>query len=315
MSVHTPHILDELVANRFDLVITLSDDAPEAVAPQGPRGRRRRALADGRSDHRRGQSRGWCSAPIATLRDTPAESGFASGWNRWFPVVHKSRLNSTSRLRPIPAPARQPCRSGALSGDSMAKEEVLEFPGVVTELLPNATFRVKLENEHEIIAHTAGRMRKNRIRVLAGDKVLCEMTPYDLTKGRITYRFKLIGAGADGQPSGSDPGLRLAAPACSAQPDRHRARASGARPCRRDARKGRTAAQAGHPPCRPQGADRPAQGALRRLSPATRWCSPPTPSSPSAAASCPRPRRWKRPASASACSRAAPIASIPPSRC
>ena len=72
----------------------------------------------------------------------------------------------------------------------MAKEEVLEFPGVVTELLPNAMFRVKLENEHEIIAHTAGRMRKNRIRVLAGDKVLVEMTPYDLTKGRITYRFR-----------------------------------------------------------------------------------------------------------------------------
>jgi len=72
----------------------------------------------------------------------------------------------------------------------MAKEELLEFPGVVIELLPNATFRVKLENEHEIIAHTAGRMRKNRIRVLAGDKVLVEMTPYDLTKGRITYRFK-----------------------------------------------------------------------------------------------------------------------------
>ena len=73
---------------------------------------------------------------------------------------------------------------------TMTKEELLEFPGVVTELLPNATFRVKLENEHEIIAHTAGRMRKNRIRVLAGDKVLVEMTPYDLTKGRITYRFR-----------------------------------------------------------------------------------------------------------------------------
>ncbi len=72
----------------------------------------------------------------------------------------------------------------------MAKEELLEFPGTVSELLPNATFRVKLENEHEIIAHTAGKMRKNRIRVLAGDKVLVEMTPYDLTKGRITYRFK-----------------------------------------------------------------------------------------------------------------------------
>ena len=72
----------------------------------------------------------------------------------------------------------------------MAKEELLEFPGVVTELPPNATFKVKLENDHEIIAHTAGKMRKNRIRVLAGDQVTVEMTPYDLTKGRITYRHK-----------------------------------------------------------------------------------------------------------------------------
>jgi translation initiation factor IF-1 len=58
------------------------------------------------------------------------------------------------------------------------------------ELLPNATFKVKLENDHEIIAHTAGKMRKNRIRVLAGDQVTVEMTPYDLIKGRITYRHK-----------------------------------------------------------------------------------------------------------------------------
>jgi translation initiation factor IF-1 len=72
----------------------------------------------------------------------------------------------------------------------MAKEEPLEFEGIVEELLPNATFRVKLSQGHEIIAHTAGKMRKNRIRVLAGDKVLVEMTPYDLTKGRITFRFK-----------------------------------------------------------------------------------------------------------------------------
>lgn len=72
----------------------------------------------------------------------------------------------------------------------MAKEELLEFRGTVTELLPNAMFRVKLENEHEVLAHTAGKMRKNRIRVLAGDDVLVEMTPYDLSKGRITYRFK-----------------------------------------------------------------------------------------------------------------------------
>lgn len=72
----------------------------------------------------------------------------------------------------------------------MSKEELLEFPGLVTELLPNAMFRVKLENEHEITAHAAGKMRKNKIRVLTGDKVLVEMTPYDLNKGRITYRFK-----------------------------------------------------------------------------------------------------------------------------
>ena len=75
-------------------------------------------------------------------------------------------------------------------GVCMAKEEMLEFPGLVKELLPNATFRVELENGHEIIAHTAGKMRKNRIRVLAGDKVQVEMTPYDLTKGRINYRYK-----------------------------------------------------------------------------------------------------------------------------
>ncbi len=72
----------------------------------------------------------------------------------------------------------------------MAKEEVMEFNGIVKELLPNAMFRVLLDNDHEIIAHTAGKMRKFRIRVLAGDRVTVEMTPYDLTKGRITFRFK-----------------------------------------------------------------------------------------------------------------------------
>ena len=72
----------------------------------------------------------------------------------------------------------------------MPKEEMLEFKGKVTELLPKATFRVKLENDHEILAHTSGKLRKNRIRVLAGDKVLVEVTPYDLTKGRITFRLK-----------------------------------------------------------------------------------------------------------------------------
>ncbi len=72
----------------------------------------------------------------------------------------------------------------------MAKEDLIEFAGTVVELLPNANFRVELENGHVILAHTSGRMRKNRIRVLVGDKVNVEMTPYDLTKGRITFRHK-----------------------------------------------------------------------------------------------------------------------------
>jgi translation initiation factor IF-1 len=72
----------------------------------------------------------------------------------------------------------------------LAKEELMEFNGIVEEVLPNSMFRVKLENDHEIIAHAAGKMKKFRIRVLAGDKVVVEMTPYDLTKGRIIFREK-----------------------------------------------------------------------------------------------------------------------------
>jgi len=72
----------------------------------------------------------------------------------------------------------------------MSKEDAIEFQGVVSELLPNAMFKVKLDNDHEVIAHTSGKMRKNRIRVLAGDRVTVEMTPYDLPKGRITFRSK-----------------------------------------------------------------------------------------------------------------------------
>ncbi len=72
----------------------------------------------------------------------------------------------------------------------MAKEDLLEFSGVVTEILPNAMFRVKLDNDHEVLTHTSGKMRKNRIRVLSGDRVNVEMTPYDLSKGRITFRYK-----------------------------------------------------------------------------------------------------------------------------
>src|SRR3569832_1984482 len=117
------------------------------------------------------------------------------GARRWFTKQAASyrvpRLSNASYISIAPAPVggNQPCYpvSAGSFGEPMAKEDVLEFPGVVTELLPSATFRVKLGNDHEIKAHTAGKLRKNRIRVLAGDKVLCEMTPYDLTKGRLVY--------------------------------------------------------------------------------------------------------------------------------
>jgi len=80
----------------------------------------------------------------------------------------------------------------------MAKEEFLEMRGTVAELLPNAMFHMRLQNEHEILGHTAGKMRKNRIRVLVGDEVLVELTPYDLTKGSVTYRF-MPGRGGPGR--------------------------------------------------------------------------------------------------------------------
>tara|TARA_X000001036_G_scaffold148333_1_gene141005 strand:+ start:469 stop:747 length:279 start_codon:yes stop_codon:yes gene_type:complete len=72
----------------------------------------------------------------------------------------------------------------------LAKEEAIEMEGTVTESLPNTTFRVELENGHSVIAHISGKMRKHYIRILTGDTVTVELTPYDLTKGRITYRGK-----------------------------------------------------------------------------------------------------------------------------
>jgi translation initiation factor IF-1 len=72
----------------------------------------------------------------------------------------------------------------------MAKDDVIEMEGTVQETLPNTMFRVQLENGHVVTAHISGRMRKHYIRILTGDKVKVEMTPYDLTKGRITYRMK-----------------------------------------------------------------------------------------------------------------------------
>lgn len=75
-------------------------------------------------------------------------------------------------------------------GQYLAKEDVIEIQGTIKETLPNAMFKVELENDAEILAHVSGKIRMHYIRILPGDKVTVEMSPYDLTKGRITYRFK-----------------------------------------------------------------------------------------------------------------------------
>ena len=72
----------------------------------------------------------------------------------------------------------------------MSKEEAIELEATVVESLPNAVFRVELENKHQVLAHISGKMRKNFIRILPGDRVQVELTPYDLSRGRITYRYK-----------------------------------------------------------------------------------------------------------------------------
>jgi translation initiation factor IF-1 len=83
---------------------------------------------------------------------------------------------------------------------NVPKEELLEFEGLVTELLPDARFRVTLDNGHQLVAYTAGRMKKNRIKTLAGDRVIVEVSPYDLEKGRLIYRHKDERAGTAPRP-------------------------------------------------------------------------------------------------------------------
>jgi translation initiation factor IF-1 len=90
----------------------------------------------------------------------------------------------------------------------MAKEELIQFEGLVTEILPDARYRVQLDAGHEIVAYTAGKMKKNRIKTLAGDRVTVEMSPYDLEKGRLIFRHKderpaSAGAGGGGPSRGA----------------------------------------------------------------------------------------------------------------
>lgn len=91
-------------------------------------------------------------------------------------MARKSSGNRRGQRTPRPAP--------------VPKQEKIEVEGVVREPLPNATFRVQLPNGHEVLAHLAGKMRQNHIRVLRGDRVLVELSEYDLTRGRVVYRFK-----------------------------------------------------------------------------------------------------------------------------
>jgi translation initiation factor IF-1 len=88
---------------------------------------------------------------------------------------------------------------------TMAKEELIQFEGLVTEILPDARYRVQLDAGHEIVAYTAGKMKKNRIKTLAGDRVTIEMSPYDLEKGRLIFRHKDERPGTGGAPRGAPP--------------------------------------------------------------------------------------------------------------
>ena len=94
------------------------------------------------------------------------------------PLVHCNRLAISAQFASLLQRDRK----------ALAKEEAIQMEGVVTETLPNTTFRVELENGHVVTAHISGKMRKNYIRILTGDKVTVELTPYDLSKGRIVYR-------------------------------------------------------------------------------------------------------------------------------
>lgn len=100
-----------------------------------------------------------------------------------------------TRLVPWPGKPNQKLRASPKSGcpdgkQSVAKEDKVEFEGEVVEALPNAMFRVKLDNDHMVLAHVAGKMRRFRIRILPGDRVRCELSPYDLDRARIVYRHR-----------------------------------------------------------------------------------------------------------------------------
>ncbi len=111
----------------------------------------------------------------------------ALNYARYCSISKISRLISTSHVERCAIIEQINQR---LNRDLMAKEEPIEMEGTVVDTLPNTMFRVELENGHVVIAHISGKMRKHYIRILTGDKVTVQMTPYDLSKGRITYRSR-----------------------------------------------------------------------------------------------------------------------------
>jgi translation initiation factor IF-1 len=113
------------------------------------------------------------------------------------PFAHGAR---SARPQTPALPVDRALRAQNSPGDTaMAKEELIDMNGVVTEVLPDSRFRVTLENGHQIIAYTSGKMRKHHIRILAGDKVALELSPYDFSKGRITFR-EIEGRGTSAAP-------------------------------------------------------------------------------------------------------------------
>lgn len=104
----------------------------------------------------------------------------------WCSPTNSTEPNRTERLRLFAAYPRR----------TVSKEELIEMQGKVDEVLPDARYRVTLENGHQLVAYTGGKMRKHRIRILAGDRVTLEMSPYDLTKGRVTFRHIETRSGA-----------------------------------------------------------------------------------------------------------------------
>lgn len=117
--------------------------------------------------------------------------------------IPESRLSPSCIATTRQGAAKRKARRGgpAVQGDhNVPKEELLEFEGLVTEILPDARYRIQLENGHQLIAYTAGRMKKNRIKTLAGDRVTVEVSPYDLEKGRLIFRHKDERAGSVNRP-------------------------------------------------------------------------------------------------------------------